>query len=157
MWLSFLWTKKRQRMVDALLLAEADFNKSKSFASKIFGVLKNVPKSEAVTFMELDGGGNICREANLSMRNLNFTGLNALDLRTTKADGSHWDFTRREDRRLARSMIDHDKPAWVVGSPPCAPFSLWNTAMNYPKATDQSYVQKMMADGRRHLRFMVSI
>ena len=29
--------------------------------------------------------------------------------------------------------------------------------MKYPKAIDQEYVRKMIVDGRRHMRFMISI
>ena len=145
------------QMVDAFLLPGADYERTKSCIKSIFSIVEKLPDSDKTTFMEMYVGGSLCREANLSRRNLNLVGLNALGLRTTEADGSHWDLTLREDRRLARSMVDTDQPTWVIGSPPCTPFSPWNTAMNYPKPIDQDDVKKVIADGRKHLRFMISI
>ena len=98
--------EQENQMVDAFLLAGADYKRTKAHVKSVFNVVKRLPDSEETTFMELYGGGSICKEANLNRRNLNLVGLNALDLRTTKEDGSHWDFTKREDRRLARSMVD---------------------------------------------------
>ena len=46
------------------------------------------------------------REANTARRDLNVKGLAAFDLRTSKPDGSPWDFTLRADRQLAMRMLD---------------------------------------------------
>ena len=62
------------------------------------------------TFLELYGRGGINREANGPRRNLNVRGLGALDMRTTKPDGSSWDFSRRQDRHEAVRMINELKP-----------------------------------------------
>ena len=51
-------------------------------------------------------------------------------LRTTKPNGQPWDLCKREDRKLARQMVDEQQPEWIVGAPPCKPFSIWNYAMN---------------------------
>ena len=107
--------------------------------------------------MEVFGGGAICKEANGPRRNLNVKGLSSMDLRTCKPDGNPWNFDLREDRRLAREMIDKEEPTWLIGSPPCTAFSLWNVAMNYPKAPDQEAVKEAIARGRRHLRFCTSL
>ena len=53
------------------------------------------------TFVEMYGRGSINLEANNSRRNLGLKGIGALDLRTTKPDGTPWDFTKRSDRRIA--------------------------------------------------------
>ena len=80
-----------------------------------------------------------------------------MDLRTLKPDGTPWNFDLREDRRLAREMVDMEEPTWVIGSPPCTAFRLWNTAMNYPKAIDQEAVKEAIARGKRHLHFCASL
>ena len=106
--------------------------------------------------MEVYGGGSINEHANSSRRNLGIQGVGALDLRTTKPDGSSWDFTKRADRRMARELIDQENPDWLIGSPPCTSFSLWNQAMNFPKMEPER-VKREMEEGRTHLRFMASL
>ena len=137
-------------MVDAFLLAGADPHKAKDH-------VKTILDKRPTTFVEVFGRGGICDEANGPRRNLNLVGLNAFDMRTTKPDGDTWDFSRQADRRLARRILEEQKPDWVIGSPPCTAFSIWNVAMNYPKAVDQQAVQDAIAAGRRHLRFVISI
>ena len=110
----------------------------------------------AATFTEVYGGGAIVDCANHARRSLNLKGLRALDLRTTKPDGTPWDFTVRADRRLARQLIDADDPDWLIGSPPCTPFSIWNYAMNYPKMSKEK-VRAAVEAGRTHLNFVVSL
>ena len=141
-------------MVDAFTLAGADTSKAKIHVKNILNFMK---KSKPTTFVEVFGGGSISHEANGPRRNLNLVGLNALDLRTVKPDGSPWDFIRRADRHLARDMVDQQKPDWIIGSPPCTVFSLWNVAMNYPKAKDQDAVKRTIAASRRHLKFVISL
>ena len=92
----------------------------------------------------------------LTRRNLNVEGLNALGLRTTKPDGQPWDFCKREDGKLARQIVDEQQPEWIVGAPPCTPFSIWNYAMNYPKMNPDR-VRAMVAEGRIHLNFVCSL
>ena len=76
----------------------------------------------APTFIELYGRGKIMEAAHGCRRNLNLHGLNALDLRTAKADGSPWNFNLAADRKLARELVETQKPTWLVGSPPCTAF-----------------------------------
>ena len=99
-------------MVDALLKAGVDSNLSKIYAATLTG------KVSGTTLIEAYGRGSIMAEANLSRRNLNVHGLHALDLRTTKEDGTPWDFNQRSDRKLAFQLIERDCPDWVIGSPP---------------------------------------
>ena len=57
-------------------------------------------------------------------------------------------------------MIDKEEPTWIIGSPPCTAFSLWNTGMNYPKAIargNADAVKEAIAKGRRHLNFVTSL
>ena len=71
------------------------------------------------TFFEMYGHGNIVKASHGSRRNLNVNGLRALDLRTSKPDGQSWDFNKPEDRKLAKAIIEIEKPIWLIGSPPC--------------------------------------
>ena len=113
------------------------------------------PKPTA-TFMEVYGRGAIVECANRARRDLNIEGLDAMDLRTNKEDGTPWDFSQRNDRRLARRLVEERKPDWIIGSPPCTSFSIWNYAMNYPKM-DPAKVQAAVDEGRTHLNFMTSL
>ena len=117
---------------------------------------KHIVNPDASTFLELYGRGSICREANEGRRDLNVRGLGALDLRTTKPDGSSWDFTKRSDRREARDMIRRLEPDFIIGSPPCTPYCSWNVHMNYRKM-DPQRVRAMLEEGRCHLQFMAGI
>ena len=147
-------TEGNEHVVDAFILAGTDHSQARAHVKSI---ISSMQKTELTTPMEVFGGGNICSEANGPRRNLNIAGLNPLDLRTAKPDGPPWDFTKKVDRHLCRSMIDEQKPTWLVGSPPCTVFSLWNVAMNYPRAADQEAVKRAIAVGRRHLRFVISL
>ena len=97
-----------------------------------------------------------CKLCKSSPAHLNLEGLRALDLRTQKPNGNPWDFTIRADRRLARELIDRDQPDWLIGSPPCTAFNIWNYAMNYPKM-DKEKVRAAVEAGRTHLNFVVGL
>ena len=83
--------------------------------------------------MEAYGTGNILRLSHNRMRNLNVNGLSAFDLRTTKPNGQSWDFRKRSDRKEAYRFVKQHKPDWVIGSPPCTPFSQWNPGIKHRK------------------------
>ena len=110
----------------------------------------------AATFTAVFGGGAIVECANKARRDLNTVGLRALDLRTRKPDGQPWNFSLRTDRRLTSELIDQDQPDWLIGSPTCTAFSIWNYAMNYPKMA-QEKVAQAISEGRTHLNFVVSL
>ena len=71
-----------------------------------------------VTVFEAYGRGALTEQATKQRRNLNLEGLAAMDLRTCKPDGQHWDFTNPADQKLALNMRAKLKPDWIVGSPP---------------------------------------
>ena len=106
--------------------------------------------------MEVYGQGRIVEAAHGCRRNLNLHGLDALDLRTCKPDGDNWDFNRAEDRRMARDLVESRRPTWIIGSPPCTSFTLFNTHWNFPRCDPQK-VQAWKEEGIRHLRFMISL
>ena len=60
-------------------------------------VTKSASQNEPATFFELYGQGGLSRAAR-RFRGLNVQGLEALDLRTQRPDGEHWDFTRKRDK-----------------------------------------------------------
>ena len=117
---------------------------------------KDLLSPDQATFMEIYGRGSICREANQSRRDLNVAGLGALDLRTSKPDGTPWDFPKRDDRKLARDLVRKMEPDFIVGSPPCTAYCAWNRHIHYPKM-DPERVRKLVDEGRMHLQFMVSL
>ena len=107
------------------------------------------------TFVEAYGTGNIMRVAGDKLRNLNLTGLAALDLRTCKPNGMPWDFRKRSDRRLAYTTVRDMRPQWVIGSPPCTAFSSWQH-LNAKRMSPEAR-RAQLDEGRQHLRFMISI
>ena len=139
-----------EAMVDALVTAGTDPQAALVFANSVSK--KPLPAS----FIEVYGRGEIMRNANGPRRSLNIQGLGALDLRTFKPNGEAWDFEKRSDRNEARRLIDELQPTWIIGSPPCTAFSVWNRHMNYPKM-DKERVRLLIEQGRRHLAFMVSL
>ena len=137
------------KMLDFLIMSGADPTEARDKVHVMLG-------KPSTTFIEMYGRGSINLEANNSRRQLGLTGIGALDLRTTKSDGTAWDFTKRSDRRAARELVSTQNPDWVIGSPPCTPFSQWNIGMNYRKMP-KSKVDAAIAEGRTHLSFMASI
>ena len=108
------------------------------------------------TFVEVYGQGNIVKESHGCRRNLNLHGLNAFDLRTAKPSGEAWDFTQAADRRLARTIVEDEKPTWLVGSPPCTFFSAWNQGLNHKKM-DPSKVEELRVVAVQHLLLVVGL
>ena len=68
----------------------------------------------SATLMKLYGRGSIVREAKQSRRDFTVNGLGALDVRTTKPDGSSWDVSRRAQGRRAREFLDELEPDFVI-------------------------------------------
>ena len=82
------------------------------------------------SFIEVYGRGSSVDMANNKRRDLNIHGIDALDIRTTKPDGTHWDFNNAADRRLAKEIILSKNPTWLLCSPPCTSFSQLNFGWN---------------------------
>ena len=138
------------RMQSALIGAGTDPDAAKYFVEHILGL------SNATTFVEMYGQGSIVSEANTKRRSLNLRGLNAFDLRTCKPDGAPWNFNVKEDRHLARRFIKENDPEWIIGSPPCTAFGIWNRQINYRKM-DADKVKAAVDEGKRHLRFCAQL
>ena len=165
-------------MHDSLILAGVDPDEARMFGATILGRYTGVAKppdvkntvfdeklfraiapeaSEApTTFVEAFGRGSLIKEAAAQRRNLNLKGLHAMDLRTFRDDGAPWDFSKREHRHDARRMLATEKPHWVIGSPPCTAFSIWNVGINFKKM-DPVKVAAMIQEGRAHLQFCAEL
>ena len=63
------------------------------------------------------------------------------------------EFSSKDDRTLAKRIIDEKNPDWMLRAPPCTPLSNYNYAMNHSKM-DPAKVQAFIDDGRVHLNFM---
>ena len=103
------------------------------------------------TFYEAYGRGGLTKEAKKS--HFNVKGLQALDLACAKSDGAHWDFSKPSDQREAIALIEADNPDWIVGSPPCTPFSPLNVGLNFPKM-NKAEVKRRVDEGLIHLKFV---
>ena len=77
----------------------------------------SIKRHDPVSFMEIYGQGRIVNMAN-NLRGMNVTGLNALDLRTNRPDGTPWDFRIKAHRDLAEQLVRDSKPLWLIGCPP---------------------------------------
>ena len=108
-------------MVSCMTSAGISETDAKDLARRMYSV------TSSPSFVEVYGK-SISDHVLHARRNLNVRGLGSLDLRSTKADGQHWDFTKKSDRREAKHMIDTQNPDWVIGAPPCTPFPIWNYA-----------------------------
>ena len=113
-------------------------------------------QSPSMTFVEAYGTGNLHRLAHDNFRNLNIEGLGAFDLRTSKPSGGHLDFNLTSDREEAREIVRTQKPLWIVGCPPCGSFCTWNTGINKARM-DPTVRDQKLAEGRAHLRFVISL
>ena len=139
-----------EQMLDSLIGAGSNLQAAELFTFAVMG------KYSPATLVEVFGRGGISDEANGPRRALNIQGLAALDIRTLKPNGEPWDFNKRADRNEARNLIDKLEPTWLIGSPPCTAFSIWNRNMNYPKM-DRDRVNELIAEGQKHLQFVASL
>ena len=105
---------------------------------------------------EVYGHGTIVNASHGIRRSLNVNGLRALDLRTTKPNGTPWNFSVASDGQLARSMVETEKPTWIIGSPPCTYFSAWNQGINLKKM-DPKRVKELRREAVKHLHFVAGL
>ena len=108
------------------------------------------------TVFEFYGHGTLINASHGIRRNLNVNGLAAFDLRTCKPDGSPWNLSIGADRRLARQIVEETKPTWIIGSPPCTFFSVWNQGINHRKM-DPEKVETLRKEAIKHLHFVVGL
>jgi site-specific DNA-cytosine methylase len=65
---------------------------------------------------------------------------------TLNPEGVPWEFSRAARRATARRMCVQDDPVWLVGSPPCAAFSILNRGLNYLKMSAEE-VERRVVEG----------
>ena len=111
-------------MYDSLILAGVYPEDAKIYAASI------VASTRPTTFAELFGRGSIVKAA-CARRGLNLKGLRAMDLRTMHDSSTPGDFNKKEHRYDARRLQSSEKQAWLIGSPPCTPFSISSVRINF--------------------------
>ena len=65
-------------------------------------------------------------------------------------DGMPWDLSKECKRRRLRELINTTEPYFLIGSPPCTPFS--NLQNLNAKRRDPEIVKKELEAGKRHIR-----
>ena len=76
----------------------------------------------------------------------------SLDLTVMDSDGSPWDFTVPEKKAKAKQLLKQDRPALLVVSPMCGPFSSWQE-INFNHKSEKEIedkAQHVHATGRRN-------
>ena len=136
-------------MMDVLQTLGVEVEAACRFSSDV------IKTAQRPSLVEAYGTGNIIDMANTKLRNLNIDGLCAFDLRVAKPNGSKWDFSKARDRIEATEFVKKHKPTWVIGSPPCTPFSQLQ-GLNFPKMPKEK-VAAILREGRKHLRFVIGL
>ena len=85
-------------MMDVLQSLGVDVGDANKFSAR---EVRKARKASDPSFVEAYGTGLIVERANGVLRNLNIKGLAAFDLRTRKADGTPWNFSKSSDRTEA--------------------------------------------------------
>ena len=140
-----------QRMVDSLIEAGVAKLDTSEAAGQMFSTR---PVSDA-TYVEVYGK-SIADYAQASRRDLNAKGLGSLDFRTLKANGEPWNCCKTADRQEARALIDKWQSEWIIGAPPCTPFSIWNHGISV-KNMKKEDVENMHDEGKLHVRFVCNL
>ena len=77
------------------------------------------------------------------------------DLRR-EVDGKSWDFTKACDRAAVFRQIRSERPALVIGSPPCTMFSRLNINLNAKKMGQGEWARRRV-EAMVHLQFAVQV
>ena len=83
--------------------------------------------------------------------NLTIEGGQTYDLFANK-NGRSWDFLKVADRKAVRKEIEEPKPFFVIGSPPCTPFS----SLRFFNKHKKSYKKKLV-EGKILLKLAAEI
>ncbi|CAJ1332419.1 unnamed protein product [Effrenium voratum] len=74
----------------------------------------------------------------------------AIDLTLQKDDkGNHWDLSKTEHQKKLKGLLWKEKPAFLIGSPPCGPFSPLQNLSSHRRTAAQN--EAILAEGRLHL------
>ena len=75
----------------------------------------------------------------------------AVDLTIQKNEkGEFWDLSREKDRRDLKSIQRNEKPLFLIGSPPCGPFSPLQNLSKGKRTQEEN--DAILAEGRLHLK-----
>ena len=78
----------------------------------------------------------------------------AIDLEIQKnAKGEHWDLSRESDQRTLFKLQDEQKPALLIGSPPCDGFSPLQNLTKHKRSAEEN--ERLRETGREHLRVAI--
>ncbi|CAL1158697.1 unnamed protein product, partial [Cladocopium goreaui] len=70
----------------------------------------------------------------------------AVDLMVSKnSKGDHWDLSKDTDQRELRRLLKKEKPLFLVGSPPCGPFSPLQNLSKYKRTDEEN--QQILEEG----------
>jgi hypothetical protein len=108
----------------------------------------------AAKIVELYSPPRVTKELG-SMPTLPLAPGSTFDLRRG-VDGRSWDFTKACDRAAALRQIRSERPALVIGSPPCTMFSRLNINLNAKKMGAVEWARRR-AEAMVHLRFAVQV
>ena len=104
------------------------------------------------SFIEVYGRGGLT-DAAQKFKGLNVVGLRVLDLISHRPDGEKWDFTKTQDRKWAKRLVEQEDPDWITTAPQCTSFSVLNHGLNFPRMSD-SEVQKRWKEVMIHMDFV---
>jgi hypothetical protein len=121
---------------------------------ELFLVHGSSASAAAAKIVELYSPPRVTKELS-SMPMLPLSAGSTFDLRRG-ADGRSWDFTKASDRAAALRQIRAERPALVIGSPPCTMFSRLNINLNAKKIGAGEWARRR-AEGMVHLRFAVQV
>ena len=110
---------------------------------------RTTPSRSKVGFFEVYGQGGQ-QGAALHNPGLNVGGLEVLDLRTLKPDGTPWEFTLPKGKAWALRLVREQQPRWIIPAPPCTTCSILNWNLNY-RRMPQHEVDRRIAEGMIHL------
>ena len=77
----------------------------------------------------------------------------AIDLSLTKENGEHWDLSTEKDQRALKALLKDERPLFLVGSPPCGPFSPLQNLSKHKRTAEEN--EAILAEGRKHLEVAV--
>ena len=78
----------------------------------------------------------------------------AIDLTLQKnSKGDYWDLSKQEDKVALKGLLQKERPLFLIGSPPCGPFSPLQNLNKYKRTPEQN--EEILEEGRDHLRTAV--
>ena len=78
----------------------------------------------------------------------------AIDLTLQKnSKGEYWDLSKQADKVALKGLLRKERPLFLIGSPPCGPFSPLQNLNKHKRTEEQN--QAILAEGRDHLRTAV--